>query len=178
MHGQGELISNTIWENTRPFSTNIDSICVDNKNIAWVYDSISVHMNAWLYLKEVEGYLTICICVQGLKGFFRDRNKENHLLYTCNTSILTFILVPYTGSCISWILTRGGSSQKFTACHFQLQMSLYVNGSLKTLKGCRGGTHWTWFPVWPDRWQSCRSPRPCLPPCSAGWWAGRAGSSA
>lgn len=34
------------------------------------------------------------------------------------------------------------------------------------------GTHCTWSPVWPDRWQSCQSQHSCRPPCSAGWSAG------
>lgn len=50
-----------------------------NKDIIWVHDSFCVHMNVWPYLEEVQTYLTISICVEGLKGFCRNRNKGNQL---------------------------------------------------------------------------------------------------
>ena len=34
--------------------------------------------DCWPYLEEVEGYLSVCVCVQGLKGFYGDGDKDQH----------------------------------------------------------------------------------------------------
>lgn len=55
------------------------------------------HVSVRPYLEECEGYLTVCVCVQGFKGFFRDRDKEKHLsTISAATHLTACVLLLFT----------------------------------------------------------------------------------